>query len=231
MRLFGAAMLSHCQLKRDGLSRRGWSWNCGACFLSNEVRCSHEGIKNELFSSHGAGGEIEERADEKRRVEVRPARELTLRKQSKMLHIQSQQVRRGLLRLPAGQRVCCVAAILLFIGWSRAPAVTQAAAPVAGDGARGEKLFEKRCSGCHAMDMDKEGPRLRHVYGRPAGTVPTFKYSSGLQASHITWDTSNLDRWLADPDAVVADNDMAFHVGNAEDRRDIIRFLQQSSGQ
>ena len=24
----------------------------------------------------------------------------------------------------------------------------------------GESLFEKRCSGCHSLDHDKEGPRL-----------------------------------------------------------------------
>ena len=32
-------------------------------------------------------------------------------------------------------------------------------------------LFEKRCGGCHALDRDKEGPRLGGVYGRTAGSV------------------------------------------------------------
>ncbi len=37
--------------------------------------------------------------------------------------------------------------------------------------AGGKELFEKRCGGCHALDLDKEGPRLRGVYGRKADTV------------------------------------------------------------
>jgi cytochrome c2 len=31
---------------------------------------------------------------------------------------------------------------------------------------RGKEIFEKRCGGCHSLDRDKEGPRLRGVYGR-----------------------------------------------------------------
>src|SRR5215813_8654502 len=29
-----------------------------------------------------------------------------------------------------------------------------------GDAVRGKAVFEKRCTGCHAMDADREGPRL-----------------------------------------------------------------------
>jgi cytochrome c len=35
------------------------------------------------------------------------------------------------------------------------PPTTAAAAP------QGRQLFEKRCTGCHSLDTDKEGPRLR----------------------------------------------------------------------
>src|ERR1700677_4040975 len=41
----------------------------------------------------------------------------------------------------------------------------------------GKELFEKRCGGCHALDRDKEGPRLGGVYGRTAASVSTFLYS------------------------------------------------------
>ena len=30
-----------------------------------------------------------------------------------------------------------------------------------GDATRGKLIFEKRCTGCHAMDADREGPRTR----------------------------------------------------------------------
>jgi cytochrome c len=109
-------------------------------------------------------------------------------------------------------------------------ASVSAAADHTGDAERGKTLFEKRCTGCHSLDQDKEGPRLHDVYGRQAGTVANFPYSDALKSAHITWDDASLDKWLTDTDAVVPNNEMAFHVPNAEERRDIIRFLQVSSG-
>ena len=38
----------------------------------------------------------------------------------------------------------------------------------------GQAVFQKRCAGCHALDADHEGPRLRGVVGRVAGKVKTF---------------------------------------------------------
>ena len=94
---------------------------------------------------------------------------------------------------------------------------------------RGKQLFEKRCTGCHSLDQDKEGPRLRGVYGRQAGTVPGFSYSPALQSSHLIWDDASLDKWLTDTDSLVAGNDMAFHVPKQDERADIIRFLKTMS--
>lgn len=96
-----------------------------------------------------------------------------------------------------------------------------------GDAKRGQQVFENRCSGCHSLDQDKEGPRLRGVFGNKAGSVPTFKYSDAMKASNITWDAESLDQWLADPDKIVPDSDMAFRVPKADERRDVIAFLQQ----
>ena len=95
---------------------------------------------------------------------------------------------------------------------------------------RGKETFEKRCGGCHSLDRDKEGPRLRGVYGRPAGSVSSFSYSTALKSAHITWDAVSLDKWLTDPDKVAPDTDMAFHVDKAEERRDIIAYLKDLSG-
>jgi cytochrome c len=100
----------------------------------------------------------------------------------------------------------------------------------AGDADRGKKLFEKRCTGCHSLDLDKEGPRLRNVYGRPAGSISTFKYSDALKSAHFTWDDVSLDKWLTDTESLIPDNDMSFHVPKADERADIIRFLKESSG-
>jgi cytochrome c len=117
-----------------------------------------------------------------------------------------------------------VALVLLF------PHTIQASGQATADAVNGKVLFEKRCTGCHALDKNKEGPRLKDVYGRKAGSVQDFNYSDELKAAKIVWDQVSLDRWLADPDAVVKDSDMAFHVPNPKERADIIEFLRISSG-
>jgi cytochrome c2 len=67
---------------------------------------------------------------------------------------------------------------------------------MAADNNTGQDLFARRCSGCHALDNDKEGPRLRGVFGRKAGTVTDFPYSEALRKSDIVWDEPALKRWL-----------------------------------
>jgi cytochrome c len=96
-------------------------------------------------------------------------------------------------------------------------------------GQDGKGLFEKRCSGCHALDADHEGPRLRGVFGRPAAKVKTFKYSEALQKAKVTWDELELDKWLTDTESVVPDNDMGFRVPKQEERAAIIAYLKSLS--
>jgi cytochrome c len=96
--------------------------------------------------------------------------------------------------------------------------------------AGGKELFEKRCGGCHALDRDKEGPRLGGVYGRVAGSVDSFQYSEALKKSKITWTEATLDKWLTDTEKLVPDNDMSFHVEKSDERGEIIAFLRQNSG-
>ena len=82
-----------------------------------------------------------------------------------------------------------------------------------------------------AGQREKEGPRLRGVYGRMSGTVASFQYSSALKGAHITWDATSLDKWLADPEKLVPDSDMAFQLVRAEERTDIIAYLKELSSQ
>jgi cytochrome c len=94
----------------------------------------------------------------------------------------------------------------------------------------GIELFNKRCGGCHALDRDKEGPRLGDVYGRPAGSVNSFQYSDALRNRNLTWNDESLDKWLTDPEQLVPNNDMAFRLENSNERREIIGFLKQYPG-
>jgi cytochrome c len=96
-----------------------------------------------------------------------------------------------------------------------------------GDAARGKLVFEKRCTGCHALDGDREGPRLATVFGRKAGSVPGFDYSAGLKNSGITWNETTLERWLTDPDLAVPDTKMDFQVPKAQERSDLIAYFKQ----
>jgi cytochrome c len=114
--------------------------------------------------------------------------------------------------------------ILLVAGSSlRVPARAQ-------PGADGKALFEKRCGGCHALDRDKEGPRLGGVYGRTAGSIDSFQYSDALKKSKLRWAEDTLDRWLTDTEKLVPNNDMTFHVEKPDERREIIAYLKQQSG-
>ena len=87
-------------------------------------------------------------------------------------------------------------------------------------------LFQYRCSGCHAADQDRVGPRLRGVFGRTAGTIHTFQYSEALKSSHLVWDAATLDKWLQDPDTVVPDSDMSFRLESQAERTAIIEYLK-----
>jgi cytochrome c len=96
-----------------------------------------------------------------------------------------------------------------------------------GDATRGKAVFEKRCTGCHALETDHKGPRLAGVYGRKAGSVAGFAYSNGLKNLGVTWNDATLEKWLTDPDVMVPDNNMSFSVPKEEERRDLIAFLKK----
>jgi len=104
---------------------------------------------------------------------------------------------------------------------------TEVVANGMGDAERGRLVFEKRCIGCHAMEVDREGPRLAGVFGRKAGSVAGFGYSAGLKNLGATWTDANLERWLSDPDLMVRDNNMSFSVPKAQERRDLIAYLKK----
>ena len=117
------------------------------------------------------------------------------------------------------------AAFVFLVSGSTLSLLGQAQPP-----ANGKELFESRCGGCHALDREKEGPRLGGVYGRVAGSVDTFDYSEALKNSRITWNAESLEKWLTDPEQFVPNNNMAFYLENAGERSNIIAYLKKSSG-
>lgn len=95
-----------------------------------------------------------------------------------------------------------------------------------GDATKGKELFERRCVGCHRLDQFRIGPKMRNVFGSTAGSDPQFPYSDALKSSRIKWSEASLDKWLADPDALVPNNDMAFRVEKADERAALIAYLK-----
>ena len=96
------------------------------------------------------------------------------------------------------------------------------------DPVRGRDAFDKRCTGCHALDKIKVGPPLRGVYGRTAGKDPQFDVLGRSESrTGRVWDEATLDRWLTDTDSVIPGNDMAFRLN---DRRPTGRTSSPTCG-
>ncbi|WP_247494513.1 cytochrome c family protein [Bradyrhizobium sp. 164] len=75
------------------------------------------------------------------------------------------------------------------------------------------------------------GPSLAGLWGRKAGSLPSFeRYSDALKSSGIVWDDRSLDGWLTDPDRMVLDNEMPFNgIKNPQDRADLLAFLKEAT--
>jgi cytochrome c len=120
------------------------------------------------------------------------------------------------------------AALIGGIGW----ALAQEKPPDTPDTEDGQLAFNNRCRTCHtAKDGDNRlGPSLHKVVGRKSGSVPGYGYSGAMRDADIVWDKVTLDRFIADPDAVVRGNSMRPYSGipAAETRARIIAYLEKS---
>jgi len=101
-----------------------------------------------------------------------------------------------------------------------------------GDAARGQQDF-RACTPCHSLEPDRNmtGPSLANLWGRKAGSLPSFeRYSEALKASGIIWDDRSLDGWLTDPDRMVPDNEMPFNgIKDTRVRADLLAFLKDAT--
>jgi cytochrome c len=91
-------------------------------------------------------------------------------------------------------------------------------------------LFANQCGTCHSLnpaDPPHQGPLLRGVFDRPAGSLPGFKYSSGFATADFIWDQQHLDRWLTDPQALIPGAVMLYKQANPKIRLAIIQYLKE----
>ncbi|MFO0599578.1 MAG: c-type cytochrome [Myxococcaceae bacterium] len=98
------------------------------------------------------------------------------------------------------------------------------------DPTRGETLYVARCGACHSLHDNGAGPKHEKLWGRRAGTQPGFDYSPALRASGLRWNAKTLDRWLADPSALVPGNKMVVRLADDPvDRADLIAWLERAT--
>jgi cytochrome c len=73
-----------------------------------------------------------------------------------------------------------------------------------------------QCVACHALEPDRNspaGPTLHAIVGRRIASLPGFNYSPALRRfarRHPRWTRDLLDRYLADPEALVPGTEMGF---------------------
>jgi cytochrome c2 len=101
---------------------------------------------------------------------------------------------------------------------------------LAADGqvSEGKTFFNDVCGTCHTNkpNQNRIGPSLFGVIGRHAGSAPGFDYSTAMKGAPVTWTADTLDRYLADPKAVVPGNKMPYAgVKNDERRKNLIAYL------
>jgi cytochrome c len=95
-----------------------------------------------------------------------------------------------------------------------------------GDAAAGKKLFA-RCVACHAATPGKHGigPSLFGVFGRKAGTVAGYGYSSAMKKAAPVWNAVTLDRHLDNPPRFIPGTRQTFRLPDAGDRANVIAYL------
>lgn len=119
---------------------------------------------------------------------------------------------------------CTAAAIILLAGFMT-PALAE------GDAAKGEKVFLK-CAACHDVNkgINKVGPTLKGLVGRPAGSVAGFNYSEDMLAKGKegkVWDEATLAEYLPDPKKFAPKTKMVFAgLKKPEEVADLIAFLK-----
>ncbi|TWB67659.1 cytochrome c [Nitrospirillum amazonense] len=116
-------------------------------------------------------------------------------------------------------------------------------ARAAGDAANGATVF-KKCAACHSAEqgVNKVGPSLFGVVGRPAGSIDGYSYSPAVQqaaAKGLVWSEDNIVAYLANPHKYLGDfvgdpsvsNKMPFSLADEQQRRDVVAYLKSLAPQ
>ena len=98
--------------------------------------------------------------------------------------------------------------------------------------AEGAKVF-KKCAACHSIAEDggnKIGPALWGVLGRPAGSIPDYKYSKAMAAHGKSWSFEEMNGFLTKPKGWIKGTKMSFAgLKNAKERAAVILYMNENT--
>lgn len=118
----------------------------------------------------------------------------------------------------------CACVLAFGAGASQALADTS----LSGDATRGEAIYS-RCLACHALAYDRTGPRHCGLFGRRAGSVPGFAYSTAMKNSKIIWDEKTLNWFLTSPMTAIPGTAMGYAgIPDPQERADLIAYLKKA---
>ena len=103
-----------------------------------------------------------------------------------------------------------------------------------GDAIAGKTVF-KKCSPCHSVEpVNRVGPTLAGIVGRPVASVADYGYSARMQAfaeGGRVWNEALIAEYLMSPKAMVPGTAMAFAgLKKMEDIANLIAYLKAPTG-
>ncbi len=127
------------------------------------------------------------------------------------------------------RRIASTAAFGLLL--SAAAGATEAGLTESGKG-----LFEKECARCHEIGAgarNKVGPHLDALFGRVAGSISEFRYSTAVKTAGeggLVWDEDTLSHYVEKPREFLKGNRMSYRgMASADDRAALIAYLKSSA--
>jgi cytochrome c len=129
-----------------------------------------------------------------------------------------------------------IAASCVVSGLLAALAPASHGADESGGASAGKMAFNNNCRTCHSMKEgdNRQGPSLHGIVGAKAGASEGYAaYSGSLKGSGIVWDETTLDRFIANPDEVVPNNNMNPYTGITDEglRKKIVEYLKSDEAQ
>ena len=96
----------------------------------------------------------------------------------------------------------------------------------------GAKIF-KKCAACHSIaegSGNKIGPALWGVLGRPAGSIPDYKYSKAVAAYGKNWSFEEMNGFLIKPKNWIQGTKMSFAgLKKAKERAAVILYMNENT--